>query len=173
MKVFSGGTRPGTWWQSACGQPSLGPPRAGPPSKFVCRFPRFRPFFVVLCRLFRRLCCRGRCVGCVFSLFSAFVVVVAWVPFPVCSLVVSRFRCSFVFVGVSLFSLFLRCLVVPSIPQHICFHTCHVQFHMGKATSCFGFSPSRHPLPCSVRVLLHVFYSSAQSVCAYLEDLQL
>jgi len=79
--VFSGGTRPGTWWQSACGQPSLGPPRAGPPSNFVCRFPRFRPFFVVLCRLFRRLCCRGRCVGYVFSLFSAFVVVVAWVPF--------------------------------------------------------------------------------------------
>jgi len=119
--VFSGDTHPGTWWQSACGQPSLGPPRSGPPSKFVCRFHRFRPFFVVLCRLFRRLCCRGRCVGCVFSLFSVFVVFVAWVPFPVCCVVAYRFRCSFVFVGVSLFSLFLRCLVVPSIPPRICF----------------------------------------------------
>jgi len=104
--VFSGGTRPGTWWQSACGQPSLGPPRAGAPSKFVCGFPRFRAFFVVLCRLFCRSCGRGRCVGCVFSLFSAFVVVVAWVPFLFCSVVVSRLRCSFVFVGVSLFRCF-------------------------------------------------------------------
>jgi len=127
VKVFSGGTRPGTWWQSACGQPSLGPPCAGPPSKLGCGFPRFRPFSVVLGRLFCRSCSRGRCVGCVFSLFSAFVVVVAWVPFFVCSVVVSRFRCSFVcrrFVV----SLFLRCLVVPSIPPRICF-SIHATFN--------------------------------------------
>ena len=74
-----------------------------------------RQFVVRVAHWFRRSCGRGRCVGFVFSLFSVFVVVVAWVPFLVRSVVVYRFRCSFVFVGVSLFRCFFA---VWSCPQY-------------------------------------------------------